>query len=212
MRLHGPSTFAKSAVAAKDFSSFPRIWACRSSSATLTNTAATSTLERHARMPRCSWHLIRFWVRFMWDPATINAEPRGFISSWAALFDALRATFQRGRCDPGFEASEKSPLKVAAFGEAFDFFEYQCGLVADSRVLVLARHVLEDAVAFGGGKKPMGFLPVGAEQFRKRIAGFQAHANPVRFRQHRQGAHQILSIGNSHHSEDSRIAGGLPAD
>ena len=44
------------------------------------------------------------------------------------------------------------------------------------------------------------------------IGGLEAHANSVRLRQHRQGAHQILSIGDSHGPEDSRMADGPPAD
>src|ERR1700722_4008431 len=139
---------------------------------------------------------IRFSAPFTWGPATIRPGPPGSICSWEELFDALRATFNGVEATP----SEKfcQDLKIAALGELFDFSVPQRGLIADPRILGRSRHVLEHPVALRRTEKPMGLLPVGAQQLRKRIAGTQAHANAVRARQHRQRAHQILNVCDSH--------------
>src|SRR4029077_8076805 len=55
-------------------------------------------------------------------------------------------------------------LETATFAEFLDFLEDQCRLIADARIFMLARHVLEHPVAFRCGKKPMRLLPVGADE------------------------------------------------
>ena len=119
-------------------------------------------------------------LRLRSSPATRGVLPvpgQHVLRRRAGLAGSGRAAGERG-----------SRLEVAALGEILDFLEHQRRLVADARVFVLARHVLEHAVALGGGEEPMRLLPVGAEQLGKGIPGLQAHANAVRARQHRQGA------------------------
>ena len=64
--------------------------------------------------------------------------------------------------------------ETAAFREILHLFEHQRGLIADSRIFVLTRHIFQHAVALGRGEKPMGLLPVGAEQLRERVAAAAA--------------------------------------
>ena len=77
---------------------------------------------------------------------------------------------------------------------------------------MLARHVLEHPVAFRGGEKPMGLLPVETQQLGERISRLQAHANAVRARQDRNRARHVLLIGDAHGQNDSGISRPLPAE
>src|ERR1700722_10135326 len=130
-------------------------------------------------MRPCSWRSIRFWARCTWAPATTRQGIAPIICSWEELFR---------RC----------ALETAAFAEILNLFKNQGGLIADARIFVLARHVLERPIALGGGKEPMRFLPLGADQLGEWIARAQPHANPVGLRQYRNGASHILLVGDSH--------------
>src|SRR5229473_727218 len=144
----------------------------------------------------------RIWVRHVRNRCVLPVSRPEFLGFPGATrriygveatpnFHALRATFN------GVEATPPE-LEISALGEFFYFFEHQRGLVADSRIFMLTRHVFHDAVAFCRGEKPVRLLPVGAQQFRERISRFETHANAVRTRQHRQSAHQILNVCDSH--------------
>ena len=140
-----------------------------------------------------------------------RATPGNPTSFWAGAFghlaaqDALREpsprpdfaeSLLRGRLSRA--AKGATPTEPAALGELLHLFEHQCRLIADARIFVLARHVLQHAIALRRGEEPMGLLPVRAEQLCERIAAPQAHADAVGPRQHRDGAHHVLNACDSH--------------
>src|SRR5277367_5591359 len=101
-------------------------------------------------MPPSSSRSTRSWVRSIWAQATTLPATALIICFSAEPFNVLEA---------------------AALAEFLDLLEHQRGLIADARILMLARHVLEHSIALRGRKIPMSLLPIAADQLGKRIAG-----------------------------------------
>src|SRR5688572_27598740 len=91
-----------------------------------------------------------------------------------------------------------SPLQPAGFVQLFDLVEFQRRLVAGARVFMLARHLDERGVAFGGGAVPMGLVPVRAQQLAKRIACLERDAHAVGPLDASVGPTQIVRMDNRH--------------
>ena len=63
---------------------------------------------------------------------------------------------------------------------------------------MLAGHLDEGRVAFGSGAKPVGLVPVRAEQLSERIAELERDAHAIRTLDGRVGIAQIVRVDDRH--------------